>query len=92
MEKHRMADRYGVFAAMIATATFVMFGLMYLNTYDRSHLFFSETRAYMAVLMGATMAVVMLPFMLGMYTKKRVNAGIFVGSAALFALWTTLPG
>ncbi len=86
MEKRQMSDRYGVFAAMIATATVVMFGLMYLNTYERSHLFFSETRAYMAVLMGATMAMVMLPFMFRMYTRKLVNIGIFIGSAAVFAL------
>ncbi len=86
MEKRQMSDRYGVFAAMIATATVVMFGLMYLNTYERSHLFFSETRAYMAILMGATMAMVMLPFMFRMYTRKLVNIGIFIGSAAVFAL------
>lgn len=71
---------------MIVTATFVMFGLMYLNTYQLDHVFFSETRAYMAILMGATMALVMLPFMLRMYTKKGVNFGIFAGALAVFAL------
>ena len=30
-----------------------MFVLMYLNTYELDHIFFSETRAYMALLMGA---------------------------------------
>ena len=48
---------YARFGAMIATSTLVMFALMYLNTYAIDHVFFSETRAYMAVLMGATMAV-----------------------------------
>ncbi|MFN7141082.1 MAG: DUF305 domain-containing protein [Limisphaerales bacterium] len=79
-------DRYGRFGLMIGTAGVVMFGLMYLNTYDLTHVFFSETRAYMAVLMAATMAMIMLPFMLGMYTKKSVNISIFIGSAVLFAL------
>jgi len=66
-----------------------MFGLMYLNVYESAHIFFSETRLYMALVMGAAMAVVMLGFMLGMYSNNRLNVGIFVGSIVLFAvaLW-----
>jgi hypothetical protein len=71
---------------MIAVATVVMLGLMYLNTYSLDHLFFSETRAYMALVMGATMAVIMLGFMLSMYTNRQVNIGIVVGSSIVFAL------
>ena len=71
---------------MIATSTVVMFGLMYLNTYALDHLYFSETRAYMALLMGATMAVIMLGFMLAMYGRRPVNIAIFAGSVAVFAL------
>jgi uncharacterized protein (DUF305 family) len=43
----------------------------------------------MAVVMGATMAVIMLAFMLGMYKNRALNIGIFVGSAVAFAgaLW-----
>lgn len=80
---------YWRFAAMIATSTLIMFGLMYLNTYLLGHVFFSETRAYMAVLMGATMAFVMLAFMLSMYASKAINAAIFAGSIVVFAgsLW-----
>lgn len=61
------------FGAMIAPSTLVMFGLMYLNTYAPDHVFFSETRAHMAVLMGATMAVVMLAFMWRMYENTTVT-------------------
>ena len=80
---------YARFGAMIVTATIVMFGLMYLNTYALDHVWFSQTRAWMAVVRGATMAVVMLAFMLRMYTNRRVNIGIFIGSAVVFsfALW-----
>jgi len=80
---------YARFGAMIATSTLVMFGLMYLNTYALDHVFFSETRAYMAVLMGATMAVVMLAFMRRMYENATANAGILAAGAVLFAasLW-----
>lgn len=78
--------KYLRFAAMIVTSTVVMFGLMYLNTYQLNHIYFSETRAYMALVMGATMAIIMLGFMLGMYKNRRVNIGIFAGSVAIFAL------
>lgn len=81
--------KYLHFGSMIVTATIVMFGVMYLNTYELSHLFFSETRAYMALVMGAIMAVIMLGFMLNMYPNRRVNASLFAGSVLLFglALW-----
>jgi len=81
--------KYSKFAAMIATSTAVMFGLMYLNTYAWDHVYFSETRAYMALVMGAAMAVVMLAFMLPMYDDRKINVAIFAGCAAVAvgALW-----
>jgi hypothetical protein len=80
---------YWKFAAMIATSTVVMFVLMYLNTYLIGHVFWSETRAYMAVLMGASMAIVMLAWMLGMYRNRALNLSIFAGAVVVFAamLW-----
>jgi len=63
---------------MIATSTVVMFILMYLNTFLWTHIFWSETRAYMAILMGGVMAIIMLSFMLAMYSSKAINAAIFV--------------
>jgi len=77
---------YWRFAAMIATSTVVMFGLMYLNTYALEHVLWSETRLWMAFLMGACMAVIMLSYMLNMYPKKAVNIAIFGGSVVVFAL------
>lgn len=81
--------KYTRFAAMIATSTVVMFGLMYLNTYAVDHIFFSETRAYMALIMGSTMAIVMLLFMLKMYENTKVNLSVLLGSVVVFAvsLW-----
>ena len=80
---------YTRFGAMIATSILVMFGLMYLSTYVLDHVWFSQTRAWMALVMGATMAVVMLLFMWKMYENKRANVAILVGSALAFAvaLW-----
>jgi hypothetical protein len=81
--------KYSTFAQMIVAGTVTMFGLMYLNTYSADHIFFSETRAYMALVMGAAMAVVMLAFMWKMYPNKKANVGILAGSIAVFlvALW-----
>ncbi|MEO7929734.1 MAG: DUF305 domain-containing protein [Lysobacter sp.] len=78
--------KYLKFGAMIATSTVVMLILMYLNTYSLDHVFFSETRLYMAFVMGATMAIVMLLFMLKMYENQSANVAILVGSVAVFAL------
>jgi hypothetical protein len=58
-------------------STLVMFGLMYLNPYEVDHVRYSETRTYMALVMGAAMAIVVLAFMRGMYPRRRVNLAIF---------------
>jgi hypothetical protein len=75
---------YGRFAAMIATSTVVMFLLMYLNTYAFDHVFWSQTRAWMALVMGATMGIVMLGFMWGMYADRKKNWMIVAGCALAF--------
>ena len=80
---------YVRFGVMITTATIVMYGLMYLNTYALDHVWFSQTRVWMAILMGAVMAIIMLSFMLNMYKNNRINIAIVVAGIALFvgALW-----
>lgn len=80
---------YKTFGAMIATTTVVMYGLMYLNTYVLDHVAFSQTRMWMAFVMGATMAIIMLGFMWRMYPNRGVNIGIMLVSAIAFAgaLW-----
>lgn len=80
---------YTRFAAMITTSTVIMFGLMYLNTYSTDHVFYSQTRTWMALYMGAAMAVVMLGFMWAMYQNRTANLMIIIVSMAVFAgsLW-----
>lgn len=77
---------YKRFAGMILTSSVFMFLFMYLNTYSVDHLFFSETRFYMTLMMGATMAVIMLGFMLHMLKDRRINIGIVVASVLVFSL------
>lgn len=81
-----MMSDYIKYGLMIVTSTVVMFGLMYLNTYELNHIFFSETRAYMAILMGAVMAIIMLAFMSKMYSNKTMNKAIYLGSIIVFSL------
>jgi len=80
---------YTRFLSMVLASTLAMFGLMYLNTYQLSHAWFSETRAYMALLMGASMAILMLGFMWKHYASRGTNIAIMAGAAVLFAgsLW-----
>lgn len=87
--KMDMGTSYGRFAAMIATSTIVMFGLMYLNTFALSHVEYSQTRTWMAIYMGATMALIMIGFMWGMYKNRAANIGIVAGAIVVFAgaLW-----
>lgn len=84
-----MKNRYGTFLAMIATSIFAMFVMTYLNSWEFGHVFWSETRAYMVLYMGAVMVVIMLAYMLGMYTNKAANAAIVAGAVVVFAgsLW-----
>ena len=77
---------YGRFAAMISTSTVIMFGLMYLNTWAMDHVFFSQTRMWMALYMGGAMALIMLAFMLGMYRNPRANLIVAGLSILAFAL------
>lgn len=81
--------KYVTFAAMIVTAMVAMYAMTYLNTYQMSHVHFSETRFYMTLLMGAAMAVIMLLFMWSMYPDIRIKVGILVSSTVLFfgSLW-----
>ena len=78
------------FGAMIATSMVVMYAVMYLNTFDLAHVRWSETRLFMTLLMGSTMAIIMLGFMLGMYENRRANIAIVAASLVLFGLGTWL--
>lgn len=81
---HLQRGQYLRFFAMIGTSTVVMFFLTYLNSYQiLDHAWFSETRLFMALLMGGAMMIVMLGYMLNMYKDNRANIAIFAGAALL---------
>lgn len=80
---------YRRFGGMVATSTVVMFVLMYLNSHASEHVWFSQTRMWMALVMGACMAVIMLLFMLSMYRNATANVAIVGVGLLVFAgsLW-----
>jgi magnesium-transporting ATPase (P-type) len=81
-----MEANYKNFFIMIGVSSILMYVTMYLNTYSIDHIFFSEMRLYMNLLMTAVMAVVMLWFMRSMYTDKNTNRLIVGGSVGLFII------
>ena len=85
-EDQKPMNPYVKFTLMILTSTAVMYIMMYFNTYEWDHIYFSETRVYMALYMGAGMAVIMLAFMTNMYKKTKVNLMIYGLSVVLFAV------
>ena len=81
---------YKKFFAMIGTSMILMYFLTYLNSFQiLDHAWFSETRLFMTLIMGAAMMVIMLAFMRDMYKDSRVNTSIFIGAVLLFlsAVW-----
>lgn len=82
----KQMNPYVKFTLMILTSTVVMYIMMYFNTYEWNHIYFSETRAYMALYMGAGMAVIMLAFMANMYKKTKLNLMIYGLSVIMFAV------
>lgn len=80
---------YNKFFLMLFVSLVIMYVVMFLNMDQLSHYHTSATRIYMALLMIAPMAVVMLGFMGGMYKSKKTNAAIIIGAVLLFAVVLT---
>lgn len=65
----------------------LMYAVMFLNMDRLEHYHNSVTRAYMAVLMVAPMALVMLLMMGKMYPNKKLNRVIMVAAVLVFSLF-----
>lgn len=73
------------FAAMISVSTAAMYALSYLNSFSADHVYWSETRIFMALIMGAAMAMIMLGFMRHMYRSPAANVAVILIAAGIFA-------
>ncbi len=76
-------------AVMLAVSFVVMYGVMFLNVAEAAHIYISNTRTYMTLLMIAPMAILMLTLMGGMYPNKKRNAVIGLGAVVVFVLALT---
>lgn len=84
------AGMYLRFGAMILTAMVVMYAVMFVSTYELSHIRLSESRVFMALTMGGAMGVIMLGWMMNMFQDVRINVAIVAASILLLALGTFL--
>ncbi len=87
---------YSKFWITMVISFVIMYIVMFLNMDDSSHYHTSLTRIYMALLMVAPMAIVMMLMMGHMYPNKGTNrlimlSGVVVFAAALWALRTQTP-
>ncbi len=82
-DTHTITSAFGKFLALIVISTVVIFGLMYLYTDPFNHIEFSETGTSVGIYTGATIAIFMVVFALGMYRNRLVNIGIFIGSTLI---------
>jgi uncharacterized protein (DUF305 family) len=76
--------RYKKFVVMMLISFLIMYLVMFLNIDNISHYHTSTTRIYMALLMVAPMAVVMMGMMGRMYPSRKTNIGIIVVGAIVF--------
>lgn len=84
-EEHtKRENSYTKFLGMLAASFLAMYITMYLNTYELDHVYFSLTRFYMTCLGISTMAIIMFVAMRSMYSNKKKNIAIIVGSVTLF--------
>lgn len=75
---------YKKFFAMIGVSMILMYFLTYLNSIQiLGHAWFSETRLFMTLIMGAVMMVVMLTFMRNMYQGSKANIAIIIGAGIM---------
>jgi peptidoglycan/LPS O-acetylase OafA/YrhL len=82
--KHDNKGKYRTFLLMLTCSFVAMYITMYLNTYEWDHAWFSLTRFYMVCLGISAMAVIMWFFMRKMYTDRKKNIAILLGSLVLF--------
>lgn len=92
-ESNQSSERkghYTTFVLMLVGSFIAMYITMYFNTYEMDHVYFSLTRFYMACLGISAMALIMFFFMRKMYTNKKKNMAIVLGSVILFSSAITL--
>ena len=77
---------YKKFTIMMGISFLIMYFVMFLNMDKAEHYHTSATRIYMALLMVASMGVVMMLMMGKMYPNQKINTLIIIGSIVVFGI------
>jgi hypothetical protein len=85
-----MGSMYGKLGIVLAINAVIMFFITFVNIAEFSHFHVNINRVYMALLMVAPMAILMLAVMRSMYDNPRLNLGLYGGFAALLVLMFVL--
>lgn len=86
MQQDMQSTHYPKFFLMLAMSFVIMYAVMYLNTYEWDHVYFSLMRFYMTCLMVLPMGLVMLAFMKNMYPRRGLNLFIAGAGSTLFVV------
>lgn len=86
MEAKEMHMTYQKFSVMLIISFIIMYIVMFLNIDRIGHYHTSINRIYMALLMVAPMAVVMMAMMGRMYPSKKTNTVIILGAVFVFTV------
>ena len=74
---------YVRFWIMICTAMVAMYFVMFVGSWEFSHVRLSESRIFMAFAMGGVMALIMFFFMRDMYKNTKANMAVIITSISL---------
>jgi len=82
-------SHYKKMLLMLVISFIIMYAVMFLNVDEFSHIYLSLTRTYMALLMVAPMALVMLLLMPKMYASRKLNSLITISAISIFVFALT---
>jgi hypothetical protein len=89
-DEQKVDPMYGRFGLVLAINAVIMFLITYVNIAELGHYHFNLNRVYMALLMVAPMAILMLLVMRSMYPNTKLNILLLGGFAALGVLMFVL--
>ncbi|MBD64770.1 MAG: DUF305 domain-containing protein [Halobacteriovoraceae bacterium] len=83
-------NNYLKLGLIVLSSMFVMYGVTYLSSVDMTHVYWSESRLYMTLIMGAALTAILLGLMRNAFYHKLANKVIYATSAVVFVLSLTL--
>lgn len=86
MEDKQHKNNYRKLIITLTLSFFVMYAVMFVNVARLDHIYLSLNRLYMALIMVSPMALIMIGMMKHMYTNRKMNRIIVLGSTIVLFL------